>query len=54
MMPFWTFFSGTMIGKGLIKAPGQVAGAVAVFGSSVLRPPSGLLAWLRFSAKDPL
>jgi len=34
MMPFWTFFSGTMIGKGFIKAPGQVAGAVAVFGSS--------------------
>jgi hypothetical protein len=35
MMPFAAFFGGTFVGKAMIKAPGQVAGAVAVFGSTV-------------------
>eukprot|EP00959_Pyramimonas_sp_CCMP1952_P176025 3678631-Pyramimonas_sp.AAC.1 len=35
MMPFLTFFGGTFVGKALIKAPAQAAGAVLIFGSSV-------------------
>lgn len=34
LMPFWTFFGGCFAGKALVKAPGQVAFWLAVFGSS--------------------
>mmetsp|Transcript_35469 Transcript_35469/g.59778 ORF Transcript_35469/g.59778 Transcript_35469/m.59778 type:complete len:435 (+) Transcript_35469:120-1424(+) len=43
MMPFAAFFGGTFVGKAMIKAPGQVAGAVAVFGSTTRK---ALIAWL--------
>eukprot|EP00240_Pyramimonas_obovata_P001895 CAMPEP_0118921994 /NCGR_PEP_ID=MMETSP1169-20130426/1086_1 /TAXON_ID=36882 /ORGANISM="Pyramimonas obovata, Strain CCMP722" /LENGTH=451 /DNA_ID=CAMNT_0006862807 /DNA_START=42 /DNA_END=1397 /DNA_ORIENTATION=+ len=44
MMPFLTFFGGTFVGKALIKAPGQVAGAVVVFGSGTRE---AFKAWLQ-------
>jgi len=33
LMPFWSFFGGTFLGKAGVKAPGQIAGAVFLFGS---------------------
>lgn len=34
-MPFWTFFSATLIGKGFIKVPLQILALVTAFGSDV-------------------
>ena len=32
LVPFWTFFGATMLGKGLVKVNGQAVFFIALFG----------------------